>query len=69
MKMMSLSNGGAVTRVSNTVVVTPPAEAGRAASVVTIRFKTTRLAKSAFEQARASRMDSSTFIARFGGAK
>lgn len=69
MKMMSLSNGGAVARVSNIVTVTPPAEAGRAASVVTIRFKTTRLAKSALEQARSGRMDASGFIARFGGAK
>lgn len=69
MKMMSLSNGGAVARVSNTVIVTPPAEAGRAASVMTIRFATVRLAKSAFEQARASRMDASGFVSRFGGAK
>lgn len=69
MKTMNLSNGGVVSRVSNIVTVTPPAEAGRAAGAMTIRFETVRLAKSALEQARSSRMDASAFVSRFGGAK
>jgi hypothetical protein len=69
MKTMSLSGGGTVSRQSNIVTCTPPAEAGRAAGAMTIRFTTTRLAKSAFEQARASRMDASAFVSRFGGVK